>query len=94
MLVGDRNVGRGHVSTNTFSYAPAVVEVRLGADADAVIAGRRRAAECAARAVIAFVACDGVGTARLEGMGCRSEEVRARRVVPNFAGRQSPIDDF
>ena len=34
----------------------------IGADPAAVLAGRRRPAECAARALIAYVACDGVGT--------------------------------
>ena len=39
----------------------APVSVRLGADPAAVLAGGRSSAECAARAVIAHVACDGVG---------------------------------
>lgn len=34
---------------------------RLGAHSAAVVGGRRHPAACAARAVIAFVACDGVG---------------------------------
>lgn len=47
---------------------------RLGADPAAMLAGRRHPAECQARALIAFVACDGVGlpgatVAELLGVG-------------------------